>query len=482
MFRFDNYLARSVDFIPSVRRIWQHHIVGTAMFGVTRKLKALKQVFRAQRQRKGDLSNNARLAAGFLEETQSLLAQDRHCETLLHLELCCKDGDQCSRIFFSRVAKRRSSKRVFQITDSEGQLRTTPPEVTEAFIDYYQTLLGGRRRNQPIDLRFLRPWARHFLTEDEACLLIIPVTEDEVKLAIFNIDETKAPGPDGYSCAFFKAAWPIVGGEVTRAIIEFFRTGRLLRQLNATLITLIPKVSNPTVVGEFRPISCCNVLYKAITKILVQRMRGTLDKLISPSQNAFVPGRSITLFGFPVQFITWIIECVSTPSYSVCLNGCLMASSAAHGAYGREIPCLHSSLCLSWNKADMLTVLVFKRALTTFAELSGLHANLQKSHLILSRAASPLRDTLLATLDFQEGHLPLRYLGLPLLASRLTIADCQPLLHRIDDRIKGWEGIMLSFAGRVQLIKSVLSALQIYWAMAFILPKHLIKEIEKRLR
>ncbi|KAL0294557.1 UNVERIFIED_CONTAM: hypothetical protein Sradi_6878400 [Sesamum radiatum] len=134
MFRFDNCLARSADFIPSVRRIWQHHIVGTAMFGVTRKLKALKQVFRAQRQRKGDLTNNVRLAAGFLEEAQSLLAQDRHCETLLHLELCCKvvlrlasrleqnmlqqrakmawmkDGDQSSRIFFRRVAKRRSSK------------------------------------------------------------------------------------------------------------------------------------------------------------------------------------------------------------------------------------------------------------------------------------------------------------------------------------------------------------------------------------
>ncbi|KAL0367300.1 UNVERIFIED_CONTAM: hypothetical protein Sradi_3620100 [Sesamum radiatum] len=204
-----------------------------------------------------------------------------------------KDGDQSSRIFFHRVAKRRSSKRVFQITDSKEQIRTIPPEVTEAFIDYYQTLLGGRRRNQPIDLRFLRPWARHILTEDEAHLLIIPVMEDEVKQAIFDIDETKAPGPDGYSSAFFKAAWPVVGGEVTRAIMEFFRTGRLLKQVNATLITLIPKVSNPTVVGEFRPISCCNVLYKAITKILVQRMRGTLDKLISPSQNAFVPGRSI---------------------------------------------------------------------------------------------------------------------------------------------------------------------------------------------
>ncbi|KAL0290481.1 UNVERIFIED_CONTAM: hypothetical protein Sradi_7049000 [Sesamum radiatum] len=84
-----------------------------------------------------------------------------------------------------------------------------------------------------------------------------------------------------------------IGGEVTQAIRDFFQTGRLLKQVNTTLISLIPKVSNPAVVAEFRPISCCNVLYKVITKILVQRMRGILDMLISPSQNAFVPGRAI---------------------------------------------------------------------------------------------------------------------------------------------------------------------------------------------
>ncbi|KAL0439806.1 UNVERIFIED_CONTAM: hypothetical protein Slati_2463600 [Sesamum latifolium] len=49
MFRFDNYLTLSSNFTPSVQRVWQHHIVGTAMFAVTRKLKALKPIFRAQR-------------------------------------------------------------------------------------------------------------------------------------------------------------------------------------------------------------------------------------------------------------------------------------------------------------------------------------------------------------------------------------------------------------------------------------------------
>ncbi|KAL0294580.1 UNVERIFIED_CONTAM: hypothetical protein Sradi_6880700 [Sesamum radiatum] len=82
MLRFDNYLARSAEFILSVQSIWRHHIVGTAMYAVTRKLKALKPIFRAQRQRKGDLSTNISLAKGFLESAQTLLATDRHCPTL----------------------------------------------------------------------------------------------------------------------------------------------------------------------------------------------------------------------------------------------------------------------------------------------------------------------------------------------------------------------------------------------------------------
>ncbi|KAL2248037.1 UNVERIFIED_CONTAM: hypothetical protein Sindi_2656000 [Sesamum indicum] len=76
----------------------------------------------------------------------------------------------------------------------------------------------------------------------------------------------------------------------------------------------------------------------------------------------------------------------------------------------------------------------------------------------------------------------MRYLGLPLISSRLSISDCQPLLSKIDTRIAGWEGMSLSYAGRVQIIKTVLSALSLYWASAFILPKAVIKEVEKRLR
>ncbi|KAL0417077.1 UNVERIFIED_CONTAM: hypothetical protein Slati_3539600 [Sesamum latifolium] len=210
---------------------------------------------------------------------------------------------------------------------------------------------------------YSRPWARHIISEDEAIELARKVTPNDVKQAVFDISEDKAPGPNGFSSGFFKAAWPVVGTEVTKVVLEFFATGKLLKQVNATLLSLIPKVWSPTMVGEFRPISCCNVLYKVITKIIVMRRSVVLDSLIRPSQNAFVSGRTISdnillaqllpprcalkvdlrkaydtverdfliavlkLFGFPSLFILWIKECVTSLLYSVCLNG------AAHGYF-----------------------------------------------------------------------------------------------------------------------------------------------------
>ncbi|KAL0318194.1 UNVERIFIED_CONTAM: Transposon TX1 uncharacterized protein [Sesamum calycinum] len=302
--------------------------------------------------------------------------------------------------------------------------------------------------------------------------------KDDVKIAVFDIEEDRAPGPDGYSSGFFKAAWPVVGEEITAAVMDFFTTGRLLKQVNATLITLIPKVSAPSLVDDFRPISCCNVIYKIITKILVIRIRGILDKLISPSQTAFVPGRSISdnvllaqelfsgykqcrlpprcalkvdlrkaydtvewdflmatlqLFGFPSTFNRWIEECVTSPHFSLYLNG------EVHGFFAGA-----RGLRQGDPVSPFLFVLVMEvlhLILLQFIEQDGGFAyHWQCKELSLFQLS--FADDLILLCKAEEGRLPLRYLGLPLIASRLTMLDCQPLLQKIDARIRGWDGVV----------------------------------------
>ena len=129
------------------------------------------------------------------------------------------------------------------------------------------------------------------LKENEQ-ICMIP-TDLEIKEVLFSMGSLKSPGPDGFPPLFFKHYWNIVNKEVTEAVKNFFSSGRLLQQLNHTFITLIPKVVGVARVNQFRPISLYNVVYKVISKILAQRLKVLLPKIVSPWQGAFVPGRVI---------------------------------------------------------------------------------------------------------------------------------------------------------------------------------------------
>ncbi|KAL2225756.1 UNVERIFIED_CONTAM: putative mitochondrial protein [Sesamum indicum] len=528
MFRFDNFLTLSPDFIPSVQSIWQQQIVGVPMFSNRGEIKG---IFLTMLSWQGGSWSRPKCctAVGLCmlrrPNLERIMQQKRAKMEWM------KGDDQCSRVFFRKIAQRRTARRIMQINDAQGITITEPNAVIHEFISYYQSLLGGDRRQRVMDLRFLRPWARHIITTEEAGHLLEPFSAEDIKKAVFDIGKDRAPGPDG------------------------------------TILTVIPKVHSPTSVADFRPIFCCNILYKIIPKLIVQKLSVILDKIISPCQAAFVPGRSIgdnvmlaqelftgynqarlpprcalnvdirkayetvewnfllsvpQLFGFPKTFSRWVEECISSPSFSVGMNGKPHGYFA--GARGLRqgdplspylfvlvMEVLHMGIlqlieqdmnfAFHWKcddlrifqlgfaddlllfcRANTASVRVFKSGLDRFADWSGLRLNVEKSHIIISRSAQNIREELLAVLGFQEGHLPMRYLGLPLISSRLSIADCQPLLSKIDTQINGWEGLALSYAGRVQIIKAVLVAMGVYWASAFILPKGVIKNIEKRLR
>ena len=101
----------------------------------------------------------------------------------------------------------------------------------------------------------------------------------------------KAPGPDGYNAVFHQRNWDIVGSDAVNAVQAFFSKGILMKEWNATVITLIPRTHCPSTIKDFEPISCFNVLYKCITKILPNRLQPVLLMAISQSQSAFIKGR-----------------------------------------------------------------------------------------------------------------------------------------------------------------------------------------------
>ncbi|KAL5576089.1 hypothetical protein UlMin_017788 [Ulmus minor] len=123
---------------------------------------------------------------------------------------------------------------------------------------------------------------------------ITGLIDNNEKWSVFQMAPTKSPGADGMSAIFYQKFWPIIGEEITAACLGFTNGGHPLGSINETIITLLPKIKNPTCISKFRPISLCNVLYKIISKMLANRLRKVMDSVISEEQSAFIPGRLIS--------------------------------------------------------------------------------------------------------------------------------------------------------------------------------------------
>lgn len=89
----------------------------------------------------------------------------------------------------------------------------------------------------------------------------------DVESAMKSIPNGKYSSLDKYIVGFCKSTWSIVKEDVIKAVLKFFESGKILGQINATSITLVPKTNCPNSIADYKHISCCNVIYKVISKL-----------------------------------------------------------------------------------------------------------------------------------------------------------------------------------------------------------------------
>lgn len=131
---------------------------------------------------------------------------------------------------------------------------------------------------------------------------------------------------------------------------------------------------------------------------------------------------------------------------------------------------------LVFSEATTEAARALKEILSALEDITGLIVNISKSQLFLSVAMLNPNE-IQNIIGIQIHHLPVRYLGLPLLSKSLKATDCLPLLDKLQSKLSGWK--LLSLAGRLELIKSTLQALKIYWSNSFPLPASTLKQIDK---
>ena len=574
-FRFEAIWTRDPRCSGVINEAWNREVQGAPCYKLYRKqsntTKALKkwnrEVFGNCQTKISELSSliekvqskemnesNARKEAALQCELEEWMRRNEVLWRQKSREVWLKDGDKNSKFFHLSTIIRRRKNSIDAIKAEDGSWLTCKKEIRIHIVEKFAQLFSEEDVIFPQDLdNLITP----SITEVENSELCRMPTPQEIKATIFDMNGQKSPGPDGLPALFYKKYWKIVAPNVTAAVQSFFHTGKLLPEINNSLLVLIPKNKNPSTVNHYRPISLCNTVYKTIAKLLVSKLRPVLGKLVSPCQSAFIPRRWIAEnqllvheilhsfkkrkvkggflamkidlqkaydrvnwdflrtvlknFGFQEVFVNWIMECVTTVSFSILINGGKSNSfkSSRGLRQGDPLSPYLFILCqevlarliekervagniagvkLNIGGPDFTNVMfaddlmLFSKAgsrdatnlnscLEKYCVWSGQRVNRDKSGLIFSKLVSlNQRRRIKSELQMKKISDQASYLGAPLFSSGNRTKDFKYLQDKLEARLLGWRSKSLSWAGRSTLIKSVAQAIPTYTFSTFDVP------------
>lgn len=191
-------------------------------------------------------------------------------------------GDGNNNYLHVAIKVRNSCNSMWLMQKENGIDLNTFEEVEREVMEYYNNLMGKTGCYlDGVDIIVL--WNGPQLNNEKMRNLTTAITKDEIEKALNSIGDLKDPCIDGYGAYFFKKAWNIVKYDVVKAVQDFFVNGHIYKVANYTLVTLIPNSKEAKTIKEYRSISCCSMIYKITSKILIASVGRVMKSIIGPN-------------------------------------------------------------------------------------------------------------------------------------------------------------------------------------------------------
>eukprot|EP00253_Pinus_taeda_P027885 PITA_27885 len=457
-----------------------------------------------------------------------------------------REGERNTKFFHQAMVKNRQRNMILSIKDKNGNRVVEQAEIEQVLMDHHKEILSEPQDDRMHAIQEICAAIPRLVTEDQNKALMRAATLEEIEETVKAMKKGTAPGPDGFTVDFFQAGWHFLGKEILELVEESRMNQKVWPAINSTFYALIPKGDNLEDANGFRPIALCNVIYKIITSMMARRLKPLLDKLISAEQTGFVEGRQILdglvvtqevihslkvkkqkgmmikldlskaydrlswnylgkvleSFGFSRRWIDWIHSLISSPIFSILVNGTpsktftasrgirqgdplspFLFILAAEGLgrfikkereanrikglklWGNNLPLTHQQFVddiMLFGEPTVKEVKHLRRILDLFAEASGLEINRDKSCVFIFNTVDQVKAHLIRLLGFRRGELPTKYLGNILDFTSKKMKNWQGVLDKLSNKVANWAFRTLNIAGRIVLAKSVLQAIPVY--------------------
>ncbi|WVZ53711.1 LOW QUALITY PROTEIN: hypothetical protein U9M48_004616, partial [Paspalum notatum var. saurae] len=399
------------------------------------------------------------------------------------------------------------------VTSQEGKL--------DAAYNFYANLLGSsEQRVFSVDLAALN------LQQHDLSCLEVTFTEQEVWATIKNMPLDKAPGPDGFTGRFYKCCWQVIKDDVM-AVLSLYTMAMSSNSSFSTWHSSLCCLRNP-MPPKLKTTGLSVFFAKLVTKILANRLAPRLPDLVSINQSAFVKGRTTSCWFSRWQDVytekrRWcnlLCLLLSTSHTRVLVNGepgepilhrrglrqgdplspmlfllamevlNALVSQATQENLFQPLAVQQAKFRISLYADDVIMFLrparediaLISQLLDFFGHVSGLRTNLAKSSVTPIHCSEEDLSLLSDLLVCEIKNFPCTYLGIPLTVHKPRKSDIFPLIDKVADSLPKLKASLLNRAGRLVVVRAVLSAIPIHLMIALDLPKWAIKAIDKRRR